>query len=115
MSFIEIIFIIVGVLAILAGAYVYSIRTGKIKDDNNNYIPDSVDTKVEAVKETVEDVKVVVKEVKRRAKRVQEELKDVKEGAENLAAQVEDVIDAAAGKPKRGRPRKSPSTKTNKK
>lgn len=114
------------ILGALAGVAIYLMNTGKIQDDNNNNIPDVVEDTVEEVKEkvskakkeakeTIDEAKAVVKEVKRRAKRVKEELKDVKEGAEDLAAQVEDVIDAAAGKPRRGRPRKSPSKTENKK
>jgi hypothetical protein len=35
-------------------------KTGKVKDANNNNIPDAIETKVEEVKEIVADVKAAV-------------------------------------------------------
>jgi len=42
-----------------------------------------------------------------RAKRVKEELKDVGASVKEVGNQVGDVVDAAKGKKRRGRPRKS--------
>ena len=63
--------IILVVLALIAAVYVYLIKKGKIKDDDQDYIPDVVEDKVSDIKETVEKTK---KEVNRRARRVKEEL-----------------------------------------
>ena len=55
----------------------------------------------------VSDFDQISKEVKSRAKRVKEEAEDVSKALKNVAKQSKDVVDAAAGKKKKGRPRKS--------
>lgn len=81
--------IILGLLVVAAGVYFYAIKTGKIEDADGDLIAD--------------DVEDVAKEVKRRAKNVKAELSDVKKAAKELGDQLEDVVEAAAGKPRRGR------------
>ena len=81
--------IILGLLVVAAGVYFYAIKTGKIEDADGDFIAD--------------DVEDVAKEVKRRAKNVKKELADVKKAAKELGDQLEDVAEAAAGKPRRGR------------
>ena len=81
--------IILGLLVVAAGVYFYAIKTGKIEDADGDFIAD--------------DVEDVAKEVKRRAKNVKAELADVKKAAKELGDQLEDVVEAAAGKPRRGR------------
>lgn len=53
------------------------------------------------------DLSQISNEVKSRAKRVKQEAGDVSKALKNVAKQSKDVIDAAAGKKKKGRPRKS--------
>lgn len=97
------ILIILTILALGTAFYMYSLYTGKVKDVDGDFIPDVVEDKVEEV----------TTEVKRRTKRVKQELKDVKEAGVNLAKQTKDVVDAAKGKPRRGRKlaSKKPATK----
>lgn len=52
------------IVAIIAVAVFVAMKTGKVKDANNNNIPDAIETKVEAVKEVVAEVKEAVAEVK---------------------------------------------------
>ena len=92
--------VILALGAVAAGTYAVLLYTGKIKDEDGDFIPDVVEDKVEDIKEDVAEVKA---EVKRRAKRVKEESKDVKADGENLFKQTKDVADAVKGKPRRGR------------
>lgn len=81
--------VILGLLAIGAGVYYFLIKTGKIKDEDGNFIPDTIEDKVEDIKE---DVKKVKQKVTKRVKKVKQELGDVVE-------EVKDVISAIKGKP----------------
>lgn len=92
--------IILLLLAIGAGVVVYLIKKGKIKDEDNDFIPDVVEDKVQDVKEKVQKT---TQEVKRRAKRVKEELSDIKDAAKNLTDQTGDVIEAVKGESRKGR------------
>ena len=85
--------IILTISAIASAFYIYSLYTGKVKDDDRDFIPDVVEDKIEEVSA----------EVKRRAERVKQELKDIEEAGVNLAKQTMDVVDAVKGKPRRGR------------
>lgn len=98
------------VLAIVAGAIWVSTKYfGLFSDADKDGIPDEVEETVEDVKEAVEKTK---KTVKRRAKRVKEELKDVKDAVKDVAEQAGDIVDAAKGKPRKGRkPRAKKTTK----
>ena len=60
----------------------------------------TIDEKIEA------KVDEVVEEVKERVDRIKEEVADVKAAAKEVASQAGDVIDAAKGKKRRGRPKK---------
>jgi hypothetical protein len=51
------------ILIIVAVAVFVAMKTGKVKDANNNNIPDAIEAKVEEVKEIVADVKEVVAKV----------------------------------------------------
>ena len=101
--------VILAVIAALGGVYAILLHTGKIKDEDGDFVPDVVEDKVEDIKEDIAEVKA---EVKRRAKRVKEEIKDVKDAGENLVNQTKDVVDAVKGKPRRGR---KPAAKRTKK
>jgi methyl-accepting chemotaxis protein len=93
--------IILGILAVLAGVTIYLQKTGKIKDADGDLIPDSIEEKIEEVKE-------VAKVVKARAKRVAEETNDVVKAVKEVAKQSKDVVIAVKGTPRKGR---KPSTK----
>ena len=84
------------VILLGAGAVVYFIKKGKIADRDDDLIPD-------VVEDTIEDVKEKAATVKRRAKAVKKELKDVGVAIKEVAKQSKDVVDAAAGKKRKGR------------
>ena len=79
--------IVVIVLAVAAGITYLLMKKGKIKDTNNNNIPD-------VIEEKVEEVKAVVKETKIRAKRVVEETKDVVAAVKEVGKQASHVTKA---------------------
>ena len=81
--------VILGLLVIGAGIYYTLIKTGKIKDEDGDLIPDVVEEKVKDIKE---DAEVVIKKAKARVKKVKEEVKDVVD-------EVHDVVSAIKGKP----------------
>ena len=60
-------FIIIVVIA--ATALFVAMKIGKVKDANNNNIPDALEAKIEDVKEVVADVKEEVKEVVEKVKK----------------------------------------------
>ena len=109
-------FIITIVLLAIAGLSYILTKTGKVKDENKNNITDEVEEKMKAIKREVkarkEEVRARVKaskeEVEARVERIKEELKDVKVAAKEVTKQVGDVVDAAAGKKRRGRKPKNP-------
>ena len=80
------------VLLIGAGIYVYLVKSGKINDKDGDYIPDEVEDAVEEAKKRVQAVKVEAKQVGKEVKAASKEIKD--------------VVDAAKGKKRRGRPSK---------
>lgn len=80
--------IVVIVLAVAGGITYLLMKKGKIADVNNNGIPDTIEEKVEEVKE-------VVKETKVRAKRVAEEAKDVVAAVKEVGKQASQVAKAA--------------------
>ncbi len=61
---------IVVILLAVVGGVTYLITKGKIKDENNNNIPDVVEEKIEDVKKAVEVVKETTKAVKKTADKV---------------------------------------------
>jgi gas vesicle protein len=97
--------IITIVLLAIAGLSYILTKTGKVKDENKNNIPDEVEEKMKAIKE---EVKARKEEVKARVERIKEEVKDVKVAVKEVTKQVGDVVDAAAGKKRRGRKPKNP-------
>ena len=60
---------IIIIVAILAIALFVAMKTGKVKDANNNNIPDAIEEKVAEVKEAVAEVKAEVKEVVEKVKK----------------------------------------------
>jgi len=94
--------IVVIVLAVAGGITYLLMKKGKIKDTNNNNIPDAIDEKVEEVKE-------VVKETKARVKRVVEETKDVVAAVKELGKQASHV--AKATKSSEARKGRKPAAK----
>ena len=60
---------IIIIVAILAIALFVAMKTGKVKDANNNNIPDAIEEKVAEVKEVVAEVKAEVKEVAEKVKK----------------------------------------------
>jgi len=93
----ETILVILGLLVAALAVYYWGFyKKGKINDADGDFIPDEVE-------EAVEKTKKVVKEVKRRGKRVKEEIKDVIEDVKEIASEVDDVVQAAKGRKRRGR------------
>ena len=80
------------VIAAIIATYVVLLHTGKIKDKDGDFIPDVVEDAVEEVKERVD--------------RVKEEVADVKKAVKEVADQAGDVVEAAKGNKRRGRPKK---------
>lgn len=85
------ILVILALAATAVGVIIYLIKKGKIKDSDEDYIPDAIEDAIEDVKEFAEDVKETAAEVKKRAKAVKKELKDV-------VNEAKDVADALKGK-----------------
>ena len=69
------------VIAIAALALFLAMKTGKVKDANNNNIPDAIEEKVEDVKEVAKKVKAVAEKVTKVAKTVVVEKKATKKAA----------------------------------
>ena len=74
--------IILGIVAILGFALLWSYKTGKLTDKDGDFIPDELEERVERVKEEVKDVVDAVKEV---------------------GNQIGDIPSAVKGKPRTGR------------
>ena len=73
--------IVVLVLAVAGIATFIATKTGKIKDANNNNIPDAIEEKVEEVKEVAKKVKAVAEKATKVAKTVVVEKKATKKPA----------------------------------
>ena len=76
------VYIILGIVAIVAFALLYGYKTGKLTDKDGDFIPDELEERVERVKEEVQDVAKAVKEV---------------------GNQIGDIPKAVKGKPRTGR------------
>jgi archaellum component FlaF (FlaF/FlaG flagellin family) len=100
-------FLILLALLVSGGIAYLLMKSGKIKDANNNNIPDAIEEKIEDVKEVVEEVKEKVEIVKQRAKRVKEEVADVVKATKKVVEQAKDVTKAANGSTRKGAKRKS--------
>ena len=70
--------IVVLVLAVAGIATFIAMKIGKVKDANNNNIPDAIEEKVEEVKEVAKKVKAVAEKVTKVAKTVVVEKKATK-------------------------------------
>lgn len=81
------------VLLALACAYIAFLHNGKIKDNDKDFIPDTVE---EAAQKTIADVEA-------RVKRVKEELADVGKAISEVGNQIGDVPAAIGGKKRAGR------------
>ena len=73
--------IVVLVIAIGAVATFIAMKNGKVKDANNNNIPDAIEEKVAEVKEVAKKVKAVAEKVTKVAKTVVVEKKATKKPA----------------------------------
>ena len=73
--------IVVLVIAIGAVATFIAMKTGKVKDANNNNIPDAIEEKVAEVKEVAKKVKAAAEKVTKVAKTVVVEKKATKKPA----------------------------------
>jgi|LakMenE18May11ns_1017448.scaffolds.fasta_scaffold9484873_1 hypothetical protein len=100
-------FLILLALLVSGGIAYLLMKSGKIKDANNNNIPDAIEEKIEDVKEVVAEVKEKVEVVKQRAKRVKEEVADVVKATKKVVEQAKDVTKAANGSTRKGAKRKS--------
>ena len=69
------------ILIIVAVAVFVAMKTGKVKDANNNNIPDAIEEKVEEVKEVAKKVKAVAEKATKVAKTVVVEKKATKKAA----------------------------------
>ena len=82
-------YIILSIIALSAGATFALIKLGKVKDTDGNGIPDVVEEKVA--------------DVKHKAKRIKEEVADVVEASKEVVAQIKDIKSAAKGETRKGR------------
>jgi hypothetical protein len=85
--------IILNVVLILALVYVIFLHTGFIKDEDKNFIADSVEKKFADIKEDVGEFK----------SRVGEELGDVVDAVKEVGNQIGDLPGAVTGKNRAGR------------
>ena len=81
--------IILGVVAVAAGAYYFFLRTGRLTDADGDFIADEVEELVDDAKEEIIKTK---KELKKRVRNVKEEVSDVID-------ELSDVVSAVKGKP----------------
>lgn len=81
------------VILIVAVAYIAFLHTNKIKDEDNDFIPDAVEKATEKAIATVEE----------RVARVKEEVKDVATAIKEVGNQIDDIPAAVTGKNRAGR------------
>ena len=79
-------FAIVVILLAVAGGVAYLIKSGKVKDENNNFIPDVIENKVAEVKEVVKKSASKAKAVKADVEKVAKKVEAVKKAAPKKAA-----------------------------
>ena len=82
--------IILNVVLILALAYMIFVHTGLIKDEDKNFIPDSIESKVKKMKADLAEMK----------SRLSEEIEDVTEAVKEVGDQLGDIPDALTTKRK---------------
>jgi len=76
--------IILNIILLLSLIYVIFVHIGSVKDENKNFIPDSVEDKVKKIKNDISEIKA----------RLSEELSDVKEAVKEVGNQMDDIPDA---------------------
>lgn len=82
--------IILNVVLILALVYMIFVHTGLIKDEDKNFIPDSIEDKVKTMRADLAEMKA----------RLGEELEDVAEAVKEVGNQIDDIPDALSTKRK---------------
>lgn len=82
--------IILNVVLILVVAYMVFVHTGLIKDEDKNFIPDSIESKVKKMKADLAEMKA----------RLGEELEDVAEAVKEVGNQIDDIPEALSTKRK---------------
>lgn len=94
--------IILALIAVAAGAVVYFIKKGKIKDTDGDYIPDVVEDAAEDVEEFVEeavkDGKELLADAKATAKNLKDKYDAVKDELGDVIDEAKDVVSAVKGK-----------------
>lgn len=99
----NIIIITVCVLVFIAAVYFLAMflsKKGLLKDEDNDWIPDVAEKKVEAVKEDIAEIKENLKQTQ---ERLVKELKDVNDAIKEVGNQLGDVPKAFSGKKRPGR------------
>jgi len=94
--------IILALIAVAAGAVVYFIKKGKIKDQDGDYIPDVVEDAAEDieefVQESVKDGKELLADAKAKAKNLKERYDTVVDELVDVIEEAKDVASAIKGK-----------------
>jgi len=94
--------IILALIAVAAGAVVYFIKKGKIKDSDGDYIPDVVEDAAEDVEEfvdeAVKDGKELLADAKKHAEDLKEKYDTVRDELKDVLEEAADVVSAIKGK-----------------
>ena len=76
--------IIINVILLIAIVYLVFVHIGAIKDEDKNFIPDSLEDKVKGIKQDISEIK----------SRLGEEIGDVKDAVKEVGDQLGDIPDA---------------------
>jgi tRNA splicing endonuclease len=95
----KVLIVLVLLLAMLAAMLILN-KKGVIKDEDNDFIPDSAE---EAFEKSKEFAKKAKKETKSRARSVYKEAGDVVDALKEVGNQIGDIPKAATGKKRPGR------------
>ena len=82
--------IIINVILLIAIVYLVFVHIGSIKDEDKNFIPDSLEDKVKGIKQDISEIK----------SRLGEEIGDVKDAFKEVGDQLGDIPDALKTKRK---------------
>ena len=82
--------IIINVVQLIAIVYLVFVHIGTIKDEDKNFIPDSLEDKVKGIKQDISEIK----------SRLGEEIGDVKDAVKEVGDQLGDIPDALKTKRK---------------
>jgi hypothetical protein len=82
--------IIINVILLIAIVYLVFVHIGTIKDEDKNFIPDSLEDKVKGIKQDISEIK----------SRLGEEIGDVKDAVKEVGDQLGDIPDALKTKRK---------------